>query len=192
MYEIEIFALITGLSLLAILSYMLCEVLYRLCFSPVAKFPGPKIAAATLWYEFYFDVIKCRSYVWDVESMHKDYGTLRCMPPTMRHLSTSPDPIVRTNAYNLHVSNHASQATLYPTMTNNIEKCDRSAGMFGSNDTTFGTANHNIHQIRRNALGKYFSKASVLRLQPVIQSLLNKLCRKGEDEMDTEGPVNMV
>jgi hypothetical protein len=48
--------------------------IYRLYFHPLAGFPGPKIAAATRWYEFYYDVIKRGKYVYKIEEMHRKYG----------------------------------------------------------------------------------------------------------------------
>lgn len=49
---------------------------YRLYFSPLAKFPGPKLAALTLWYEFYYDVIKRGRYTWKIAELHERYGLL--------------------------------------------------------------------------------------------------------------------
>jgi hypothetical protein len=46
----------------------------RLYLSPIAKFPGPKIAAVTFWYEFYFDVVNGGAYVYEIEKMHQKYG----------------------------------------------------------------------------------------------------------------------
>ena len=51
-------------------------VIYRLYFSPLAKFPGSKLAAATGWYEFYFDYRYNGKYVFEIERMHKKYGTV--------------------------------------------------------------------------------------------------------------------
>ena len=64
-------ASMTGLALL----YYLGLFIYRLSFDQLAKFPGPKIAAATSWYEFYYDWWCEGQYVFEIEKMHKKYGT---------------------------------------------------------------------------------------------------------------------
>ena len=56
--------------------YIVSGAIYRLYFSPIAKFPGPKLAALTLWYEFYYDVIKKGRYAWEIKKMHEKYGSL--------------------------------------------------------------------------------------------------------------------
>jgi len=39
------------------LCYTISIAIQRLYFSPIAQFPGPKLAALTWWYELYYDVI---------------------------------------------------------------------------------------------------------------------------------------
>lgn len=65
------------LAAIATVLYTVYGVIYRLYLSPIAHFPGRKLAALTFWYEFYFDVIKRGSYVWEIQEMHKVYGTLQ-------------------------------------------------------------------------------------------------------------------
>lgn len=65
--------------LLAIFSFILYLVwvaVYRLHLSPIAKFPGPKLAALTFWYEFYHDVIRPGKYTWEIIKMHEQYGKI--------------------------------------------------------------------------------------------------------------------
>lgn len=57
-------------------SSFLLLVVYRLFFHPLAGFPGPKLAAATLWYETYYDVWLKGKYVFEIKDMHKKYGML--------------------------------------------------------------------------------------------------------------------
>lgn len=58
----------------AITGYYFVLGLYRLYFHPLAGFPGPKLAALTLWYEFYFDVYKKGRYLWKIQELHEKYG----------------------------------------------------------------------------------------------------------------------
>lgn len=62
------------LLVLLILIYNITLIIYRLYFSPLAKFPGSRIAAATGWYEFYFDYWKNGKYIFEIERMHRVYG----------------------------------------------------------------------------------------------------------------------
>ena len=65
-----------GLSLVALsIIYTVGLAVYRLLLSPLAGFPGPKIAAATGWYEFYYDFWRNGKYIFEIEKMHQKYGS---------------------------------------------------------------------------------------------------------------------
>jgi hypothetical protein len=56
--------------------YIGARATYSVYFGPLAKFPGPKLAAATLWYEFYYDVILRGQYTFKIKELHNQYGAL--------------------------------------------------------------------------------------------------------------------
>lgn len=58
----------------SIIVYNVGLIIYRLYFSPLAKFPGSRLAAATGWYEFYFDYWLNGKYIFEIERMHQVYG----------------------------------------------------------------------------------------------------------------------
>ena len=61
-------------ALTALIVYTLTLYIYRIYFSPISHIPGPKLAAATRWYEFYFDAIKVGQFYLEVERLHRVYG----------------------------------------------------------------------------------------------------------------------
>jgi hypothetical protein len=62
-------------SLLAgLLAWIIVLSVYRLYFSPIAKFPGPKLAALSQWYEIYYDVYLNGQFTLHVKDLHEKYG----------------------------------------------------------------------------------------------------------------------
>ena len=90
----------------SLLSYFITVAVYRLYLSPLAKFPGPKLAALTLWYEFYYDVVKRGKYTWKIAEMHKQYGgyPIYAAQPETMELTLVPGPIVRISPFELHIN----------------------------------------------------------------------------------------
>lgn len=58
-----------------ILIYNFFLVIYRLYLHPLARFPGPKICAASEVYEFYCYILKGGQWGNAVREMHEQYGT---------------------------------------------------------------------------------------------------------------------
>ncbi|KAI9778818.1 MAG: hypothetical protein M1839_007908 [Geoglossum umbratile] len=156
------------------LLYILSGAIYRLYFSPVAKFPGPKLAALTFWYEFYYDVVKRGRYTWEIGRMHQKYG-----------------PIVRINPYELHIDDPDYYDEIYSGPTKKRDKWEWSAKMLGNPLSVLGTVSHDHHRLRRSALNPYFSKRSVARLEPLIQSLIDSLCARFREARKLGEPVNL-
>lgn len=48
--------------------------IYSVYFGPLSKIPGPKLAAATYWYEIYYDAYKPGLYWREIKAMHEHYG----------------------------------------------------------------------------------------------------------------------
>lgn len=56
------------------LAYLVCVSVYRLLLHPIAKFPGPKLAALSKWYEFYYEVVKKGHFTFRIQDLHRQYG----------------------------------------------------------------------------------------------------------------------
>ncbi len=76
--------------------YAVCLGVHRLWYSPIAHLPGPKLAALTQYYEFFYDIVLGGQYTFRIVEMHKQYG-----------------PVVRISPWEVHVSDHDFHPELY-------------------------------------------------------------------------------
>lgn len=59
------------------LLYLVGLAFYRINLHPLAKFPGPKVAAISRYYECYYDTWKKGRYIFKIAEMHQIYGRTR-------------------------------------------------------------------------------------------------------------------
>jgi hypothetical protein len=63
----------------ALIALVAAALVYRivstLFLHPLSAIPGPKYAAITHYYQFYYDVIKRGRFPWKLKQLHATYGT---------------------------------------------------------------------------------------------------------------------
>ncbi|KAL9115055.1 MAG: hypothetical protein Q9187_007356, partial [Circinaria calcarea] len=153
----------------------------------------PKLAAATYLYEIYYDVIKRGKYTFKIRDLHAIYGQSRSPSISVgvgKGLLTSKTsgPIIRISPTELHINDPDYYDSLY-NREGKWEKNPFYVNSFGNTVSGFGTVNHDLHRLRRAAINPFFSKQKVAQLQPVIQRLADKLCRKLERIRETDEVV---
>lgn len=189
-------ALILGAA--ACISYVLVGACQRLFLSPIAAFPGPKLAALTFWYvrvslasifsppqhdtsfadllvryEFYYDVVKNGQYTFEIERMHKKYG-----------------PIVRINPFELHVETPDFYEKLYAGGGKKRDRWEFFTNQFGLPESIAASNEHDKHRIRRAAINPFFSKTAVRRLQPVLDEKMDKLMARFAEYQASQKTMN--
>lgn len=95
-----------------ILLYRALVIIYRLFLSPLAKFPGPKLAAATSWYEAFFD-LRSKNFPDVVSDLHDKYGIYRIYTGRNSEANGFPGPIVRVNPTELSIRDAEYYNELY-------------------------------------------------------------------------------
>ena len=85
--------------------------------SPIAHFPGPKLAAFTTSYQAYFDLVQGGQFFKHLEKLHEKYGKRssnvnQALIPLLTLPSTA-GPVVRINPHELHINDPAFIDELY-------------------------------------------------------------------------------
>ncbi|KAI9162922.1 benzoate 4-monooxygenase cytochrome P450 [Paramyrothecium foliicola] len=147
------------------LGYHMLVALYNISpLHPLSKFPGPKLAAASYLYEAWYDLVKGGRYSWEIRTMHEKYG-----------------PIVRINPDELHCNDYEFVDEIYPSLTNRIrDKQPHFLSSFAGplQVSTFASRDHETHRLRRSAIQRFFSRQGMLRYEPEIHEMAQKMCTK--------------
>ncbi|EAQ90370.1 hypothetical protein CHGG_02305 [Chaetomium globosum CBS 148.51] len=157
----------------AAITYYATLAFYRLFLHPLARFPGPKLAAVSRWYEAYYDVIQNGQYTKKIAELHQQYG-----------------PIIRISPFELHVIDPA----FYDKIYRNDGRWDKYRFMydaFGAKSSTVFGADHDAHKAHRAAIAPLFSKAKVVSRQDLIRKNVDKLTNRIETLADSGTTFNL-
>ncbi|KAK7923663.1 cytochrome P450 [Apiospora marii] len=145
---------------IAVLAYYATLVFYRLFLDPLSRFPGPRLAAISRWYEAYYDVVLGGRYTFKIAQLHNEYG-----------------PIIRISPYELHVADPAFFETLY-RLDGRWDKYSWTYDAFGAKESTVFGSGHDAHKLHRRSIAPFFSKQNIWARQDLINGNVNKLCHR--------------
>lgn len=75
-----------GLAAALWLVYAVVLAVQRLYLSPIAHVPGPRLAALTQFYEFYYDIVLGGQYSFKLLRLHEEYGDVIRINPWEVHV----------------------------------------------------------------------------------------------------------
>ncbi|OQO06915.1 hypothetical protein B0A48_07481 [Cryoendolithus antarcticus] len=163
----------TGVAVLALSSYAvysLTKLFYRIFLHPIARFPGPRLAAATYLYEAYYDVWRDGQFLFHLDALHDQYG-----------------PVIRVSPDEIHVRDSEWFHTLYTGPGHVRNKWARSIRANGSPGAVASAPSHDHHRLRRSALNPYFSRKAIDELEYDIQQKVDKMCNRISREYASTG-----
>jgi hypothetical protein len=103
---------------------------------------------------------------------------------------TSLGPIIRISPYELHIDDPDYYEELY-SLHQPREKYDFYINQFNLRGSVFGTKDHKLHRARRAALNPFFSKGTINKLEPMLQFMVEKLCKRIEEYREAGQPLSM-
>lgn len=153
--------------LLAALGLLNCLrlVIWRLYFSPISKFPGPKLAALTSWYEAYYDF--CHEgggqFAFQLKRLHKIYG-----------------PIIRIGPNEIHIDDpdFYDQVFCSSTPSRPIDKTDKFKYQLGVPDSISAAVPAEVHRRRRAAIAPFFSMSRTRSYNDDLQVIADRISHR--------------
>ncbi|KAF7943865.1 uncharacterized protein EAE97_005935 [Botrytis byssoidea] len=152
----------------------LCCAFQRLYLHPLSKIPGPRLAAATSWYEFYYNAIRDGIYTRSFEKMHTDYNS----------------SVVRIAPNHVHVND----PEFYSKMFNNRTIYRKDPGFYKQisvSESILSILDPHEHRLRRQKVNSLFSIKAADSMAPdiltIAQKAANIMMKRGEEKR----PIDM-
>jgi cytochrome P450 len=178
-------------ALLAVATGCIAIAFYRIYLHPLSHVPGPKVAAATSLYEFYYDGCLGGRYYWEIMRMHEQHGKEIATLLIAGQIDTYfTGPVVRISPNAVHINDPVFFDQLY-NVTNRLDKDPIFYRMLGLPQSTFQTTSHDLHRARRKPISKFFTSAAVVKGEVIINRNLDKLAARLEPYRESDRPVNL-
>ncbi|KAF9767249.1 hypothetical protein IL306_000204 [Fusarium sp. DS 682] len=166
---------------LAIPASILSVIIYRLYFHPLAKVPGPRLAAITWLYQTYYSFVGGSRFYLQIEKLHEIYDA----DPLVLQ-----GPIVRITPNEVHLSDLDNYDRIY-YVGSRYSKDANFYGAFGNENSSFTTPSNELHRQRRTGLNSFFSRKIVIDLEDIVQDKARKVCKAIDNTIATGKPMDL-
>lgn len=116
--------------------------------------------------------------------MHRKYGkkpNIHRLNMSEARFDTFPkSPIVRVNVEELHVRDSHYYASVHAGGSRKVNKDSATVAAFGAPSSVVSTVDHELHRAQRGYLNTFFSKRSIVDLEPIIHERFDRLCMRLE------------
>lgn len=154
----------------AALAWAFYTAVYRVFLHPLAKIPGPKLAALTSLYESYYDLWLPGQYAFKIKRLHHEYG-----------------PVIRPVPDEVHVNDPDFLDTIYASRGRNNPN---DPGLMIERSVAAAEDFH-LHKMRRDALNPFFTQKFVLSMEDAIAEKCTAAIELISSGLATEAPVNL-
>ncbi|KAE8343840.1 hypothetical protein BDV24DRAFT_161142 [Aspergillus arachidicola] len=172
-HRIPIWGTVLSISVLVVLHYAIYAV-YNITFHPLAKYPGPKVAAMTR--TVYTSHLLSGRLVRFLHQTHQKYGAV---------VRVAPNEIIFTSSQAWNDIYNVRQGA--PEMSKDTPLYQ---GL--GTPPTIAEAGHDLHRRYRRLLAKGFSEAGLREQEPVIQQKISVLIKQLHAEATNGGSPEMT
>lgn len=151
------------------LTFYIGRIVYRVWLHPLAKFPGPRLAAATYLYEIYYELI---------------YKGGARFAPHVRKLHSIYGPIIRINRNEISVNDAQFHDKLYASEPVVRDRYPNFSALAGTTKGSFSTPDHRLHRKRRAAYIQFFSWSNVMASESIALQNVQHLCNTLSSKRD--------
>ncbi|THH01967.1 hypothetical protein EW026_g808 [Hermanssonia centrifuga] len=145
----------------SILSWFLWVVIngtYNLYLHPLSKFPGPKLAAFTIWWKIYVELIQKKDLVEMLFELHAVYGDVVRIAPNELHFA-------KPSVYH-EIHSPRNRWSKDPVLYN----------AFAEFESSFTIPEYHRAKKRKDILQPLFSRKSIISMQHLIQDCMDQMC----------------
>ncbi|KAK6380416.1 hypothetical protein LTS17_005606 [Exophiala oligosperma] len=161
----------------------------RCFFHPLAKIPGPRLAAISYLYEFYYDAWLGGKYCFHIEDLHEKYGRV-VWHFWVRVSDLGVGPVVRINPNEIHIKDSEYYDKFY-NISSKLNKDPFYYGFLDGPDAAFATDSFLGHRQRRKAFNKFFSPAALNALEIQVQKNITQLVHRMEEFKASGRPLRL-
>ncbi|GJE88578.1 cytochrome P450 [Phanerochaete sordida] len=154
--------------------YVAAKAAFNLYFHPLSRFPGPRFAAVSMWWQAYVDLWEYDSLCFKLVDVHALHGDIVRIGPNELHFS---QPSAYHDIYSPR-NRWTKGSYLYNAFVNRGSR------------SMFSILDYEPAKERRDLTANLFSRKSILGMQDLVQACIDEMCANIDEHIANKTPIH--